>query len=484
MIDIGSRRELFVDRFLIDSLQNSDLRLHHPTPANTAITFEKPWEGAFAGFATVIHDEAHNLYRLYYRGWPEVPQKGDKDAVAKDCYCYAESEDGVTFTRPNLGNDAGIYGRDTNIFLPPGTQGVHSFSPFLDTNPNADPKYRFKALARSSETGKSTLIAFGSADGKDWSRMSDKPVIEYGAFDSQNVAFWSELEGCYVSYYRFFTKKQEDSRLWHHSWKEVLSEHGGGFRSIARVTSDDFLNWSDPMQMFYGDTPPEQLYTNQTHPYYRAKHIYVAMPKRFVAGRRFNTPEQTAALNLDDRYAGDVSDGCFMTTRGGNQYDRTFMQGFVRPGMDNGNWVSRTNMSTLNVVPTGENEMSMYYQHRYGSSGHYLMRYTMRPDGFASIHADYETGEIITKPLTFSGSRLLVNLSTSAVGELSVEVQRPDGSTIAGFELSSSVATFGDGLDLEAKWQSGRSLRELAGQPVRLRMSLKDADLYSLRFAD
>ena len=55
-------------------------------------------------------------------------------------------------------------------------------------------------------------------------------------------------------------------------------------RSIARVTSNDFIHWTDPVQMRFGDSgvkPTEHLYTNQTQPYFRAPHIYISMAARF-----------------------------------------------------------------------------------------------------------------------------------------------------------------------------------------------------------
>ncbi len=483
MIELGNRRELFADRFLVDSRSNASMRLHHPQPANVALTFDKPWEGAFSGYVTVIHDEPEGIYRLYYRGWPDITGNVHEMEEPKASYCYAESRDGVTFTRPNLGKPAWTGEAESNIFLGPGGPASHSFSPFLDTNPNAKPEERFKALGSTRDDGKPVLVGFASGDGVNWKPLGDGPLIRYGAFDSQNVAFWSEHEGCYVSYYRFFTKKN-DKHLWHDSWKQYADPAGRGYRSIARVTSDDFLNWSDPVQMFYGDTQPEQLYTNQTHPYFRAKHLYVALPKRFVMNKRFNSTEQAEQLGMNDKYAKDTSDGCFMTTRGDNQYDRTFMEAFVRPGLDPANWGSRTNMSALNVVPTGPTEMSAYYQHRYASDRHYLMRYTMRTDGFASINAGYDGGEMVTKPFTFQGNRLSLNLSTSSAGYAKVEVQNADGSAIDGFTLDDSVETFGDSLDLTARWANDISPGALAGKPVRLRFVLKDADLFSLCFTD
>jgi hypothetical protein len=84
----------------------------------------------------------------------------------------------------------------------------HNFCPFLDSRPGVPAEQRFKALAGTVKTG---LVAFVSADGIRWSKLRPEPVItwtrEY-AFDSQNVSFWSESEGCYVCYFRHFLDKQ------------------------------------------------------------------------------------------------------------------------------------------------------------------------------------------------------------------------------------------------------------------------------------
>ena len=58
-INIGSRLELFVDRYLIDDLRGTSLRLHQPRKQPMA---DQPFAG---GYATVIKDG--DLYRAYYR---------------------------------------------------------------------------------------------------------------------------------------------------------------------------------------------------------------------------------------------------------------------------------------------------------------------------------------------------------------------------------------------------------------------------------
>src|SRR6185437_8081279 len=185
----------------------------------------------------------------------------------------------------------------------------------------------------------------------------------------------------------------------------------------------------------------------------------------------------------DPKYFKDTSDAIFMTTRGGNYYDRTFLSAFVRPGIGAQNWVSRTNYPALNVVQTGPTEMSVYVNQDYGQPNSHLRRYSLRLDGFASIRAPYEGGEALTRPITFTGNRLLLNFRTSAAGGIRIELQDAAGKPIPGFALADSVETIGNEIQRAARWKGNPDLAALAGKPVRLRIVMKDADLYAFRFA-
>ncbi|MCO6457344.1 MAG: hypothetical protein J5I93_18755 [Pirellulaceae bacterium] len=99
-IAVGSRRELFVDQHLIERLDGARRQLHHPVPREVAITHDAPWEGAGSGYHSVIRDG--DLYRLYYRGSALGVDNG-RLKLGREVYCYAESRDGVTFNKPELG---------------------------------------------------------------------------------------------------------------------------------------------------------------------------------------------------------------------------------------------------------------------------------------------------------------------------------------------------------------------------------------------
>ncbi len=456
VIDIGSRLELFIDTFLIESMKNAELFMHKPEDKGPVIYFNKPWEGIFSGYTTVIKDE--KLYRMYYRGVPLAGRDGSDEEVT----CYAESSDGINWKKPDLGLYK-IFGTlKNNVVLAHAAPVTHNFSPFLDSNPGRSDSFRFKALGGTQDG----LTAYGSNDGIHWGKISDKPVVKGAQFDSQNVSFWSSEEKLYLCYLRKWTTIGERT-----------------IRSVARSTSPDFLTWSEPVLMDFGNTEPEELYTNQTSPYYRAPHIYIAIAARFFPGKQVISDNQALKLKVNPSYYHDCSDAVLLTSRGGNFYQRTFMEGFLRPGIGLENWVSRTNYPALNVVRTGENEMSFYVNQNYAQPGTHLHRYSLRIDGFVSIHTGYTPGEIITKPFRFSGKTLIINFSTSAAGYITFEILDENNKVIENYSANECIPLIGNEIARHVEWKtSGESVSDLQGQTIRLRIRMKDSDLFSLKF--
>ena len=436
---------------MIDRLDGASLKLHEPQPAGTAIKYDRPWEGRGCAYITVLEDDG--VYRMYYRGSP-----GDAPEVT----CYAESADGIEWTKPDLGLFDVAGTRDNNVILTPEAAGeaTHNFSPMLDRRPGIPESEQYKALGGPYMEG---LTAFASADGVTWRKLAEKPVITKGAFDSQNVCFWSGAEGLYLCYFRISTQ---------------------GVRTVARTTSKDFRTWSEPVEMDFGGAPMEHLYTNGTTPYFRAPHIYVALPGRFWPERKALGDEDTVALDVWEGSGGanDCSDAVLMTTRGGNRYDRTFMESFIRPGLEKENWVSRANYPAQGVVPTSPVEMSIYVGRGMGQRSARLDRLTLRTDGFASLHTGYSGGEMLTRPFRFDGGELVVNYATSAAGSIRIELRDATGAAIDGFALDDCDLIIGDDVDRAVTWKGSADVSRTVRRPVRLRFAMKDADLYSLRF--
>jgi hypothetical protein len=325
------------------------------------------------------------------------------------------------------------------------------------------------------------MMAYVSADGVRWKRLREKTVINHSHYRvkysdaSPPAVFWSEAEQRYVAYLR----------VWLSDGAEPAAGFGGNIRWVGRTASDDFVNWTPVDFMTYGDTPVEQIYTNQTHPYFRAPHISIALAARFMALRQAVSDEEAKTLaRIHGRpdMVRQCSDAVLMTTRGGTVYDRTFMEAFVRPDIGPENWTSRNNYAARGIVPTGPNEISFYVVREYGMPNAHLRRYSLPTDRFASVNAPYSGGEFVTKPLRFRGATLTLNFSTSAAGGIRVEIQDEQGNPIPGFTLNDAKEMIGNAIERPVSWKAGSDVSSLVGQVVRLRFVMKDADLYALRF--
>ena len=105
-----------------------------------------------------------------------------------------------------------------------------------------------------------------------------------------------------------------------------------------------------------------------------------------------------------------------------------------------------------------------------------LNRYRLLQDGFISRRATYAGQKVVTKPLVFAGSELLVNFSTSARGRMFVTLQDESGNSLRSIEL------FGDKVDRSVDFAAGGKVSDFAGKPVVVEFDMSDADLYSFRF--
>ena len=443
-VDIGSRLELFVDKHLVEKVEGLELRLHAPTPLPTP---QSPMPKSH--MVSVLQDG--DIFRAWFRGFDLSFEGNMASGNPAESVFYARSTDGHEWTFPDLGivdvpgNDHG------NAILTNMPPFLHNFMIFLDTREGVPASERYKAVAghpgpievrRDAPPGIG-LHGFVSPDGFEWTNIGEIIPFRQGwrhAFDSPNVAFWSEAEQLYVCYFR--------------TWIEPR-----GPRAISRSTSPDFINWSEPVQLAV-NFPGEHFYTSMTHPYVRAPHIYIALPTRFVPMARDSAQEV-----LPNR-----TDVLFMTARAGSEtYDRLFTEAFIRPGLDPTRWGNRENFVASQVLQTAPHELSIY--HRSGD------RFVIRTDGFVSAHAGASEGSLLTKPIIYDGTRLEINFSTSAVGFVQVEILNENGATVA---KSNPLA--GDAIDHPVEWPDAGIVAQWAGKPVQLRFHLKEADLYSYGF--
>lgn len=438
-VDIGSRLELLVDTHLVDELSGDvKLQLHPPQPQEVVLVTDKPWEGNTCAYYTIFQDG--ELYRMYYRGSHYDESMGK--AAHREVTCYAESRDGVVWEKPELGLFEFNGSKQNNIVWD--GVGTHCFTPFKDANPNRAPRAQYKAMGRGRPTRPKGLYALQSSDGIHWKLMSSQPIITQGDFDSQNLAFWDPVRKVYVDYHR----KGRD-----------------GVRDIMTCVSNDFMHWSEPVFLQYPGAPKQHLYTNAIRPYTRAPHILIGFPTRF-------RPETQQV------------EPTFMVSRDGRTFTR-WTEALIPITAPKDRAGNRSNYMAWGLVrlPGNDTHYSMYATEAYytGADSR-VRRFTLRVDGFVSAHASADGGQLRTKPITFSGRTLVVNFATANHGSLRVELQDVEGKPIDGLGLADCDRLQGDAIRQTVSWRGNSDLGRLAGQGVRLRFEVVDADLYSLRF--
>jgi hypothetical protein len=468
--NIGDRLEIFVDRALIETMENATLALGLPRPEEISLTFDHPWEGGTsAAYMTVIKDGG--TYRLYYRGGTKTDTGSIKPGT--EVTCYAESPDGKTWVKPKLGLVSFEGSTENNIVLGPNSRRSScNFAAMLDDRPGVPAAERYKGVgaANAREEG---LLRFVSPDGIHWKPYSEEVVFEGYKLDSQNVVSWLPAEQCYAIYMRAWS---EGGTPGHPKPREA-------YRTIARAVSKDFQTWSEPVRMqFSGEEKARNLYSNATMPYFRAPHILLALPHRVVSEEVVPRAELEAYGTEIRAIANAIGDVMLMSSRDGTTYDRTFLEAFVRPGRERGAWHARSLFASMGLVPTGEDEMSFYISTNYTLPSHQIRRYSLRTDGLASIHAGASAGTVTTKPLRFSGDQLVLNYWTSAGGSIRVELLDERGKPLPGYLAGDCQKIIGNEIRRIVSWKGKDRVSDLAGKPVRLRFRLMDADLYSLRF--
>ena len=465
-------------------------------PANVALVLDRPWEGNWSGGFTVLQDKDKGLYRMYYRAGREdrlTQNPPDKQVEPKHVYkCYAESRDGITWTRPSLKLFEVAGTRENNVILTRESGPMpDDIMPFVDTRPGVPPEERYKALGNK--------WVWGSPDGIHWRLLSDKAVVE--GYDSFNLAFWDAEQGQYRSYSRHRRGSQEQMAkglpVPKTSDQGIMDDGRDNGRDIITSTSKDFIHWTKPEFLSYSPGRVNELYENNVLPYYRAPHLLLGFPVRYIDRGWTESAKALPQLEhrkkrgtvYEHREATAVTDTMLMSSRDGTHFS-IWPESLIRPGLRlKDNWFYGDNypawglIETVSSIVGAPNELSLFATEAFLQPGPVrLRRFTIRVDGFVSVCAPLSGGELLTRPVVFAGSKLVLNYSTSAAGSVQVELQDAQGVPLRGFALADCHEIYGDQLERVVAWKGNSDLGKLAGKPVRLRFVLKDADLYSIQF--
>lgn len=485
--NIGSSREVLWDMFLSDEVQNVTLNMHKPVRKNVILDCSDPWEGEHCSYGSIIFDG--EKFRLYYRGCGANGGPWLEENGSHALCCVAFSVDGKTFTKPNLGIFSYEGSFDNNIVHMEDRE-IDNFAVILDTNPACPADEKYKALSEYNvetvENGQKIrtphLAYYKSADGFNFT--FDRLLPINGKFDSMNFALWDQKIGKYRLYFRDLHRLDPEHKIEYEAEKHV--------RDIRVSFSDDFINWTEPKALDYGEDKLEiQFYTNCISKYHRAD-IFYGMPTRYIDrsldSKNYKYLPDVGGFRpmLIEKYGRGgtaITDAAVMVSRDGINFTRT-NEAFLSPGIENGdNWVYGDGYFVRGMVETesdfnGEpKELSLYAVTGYRARPVTFERYTVRMDGLFSWGSNFDGGTVLTKPITFDGDRMSVNFETSVLGYLQIDICDENGTPIDGY---CTGRLFGNTTNRPCDFE--KSLSDLAGKTVRLLITMKDCEFYSFAF--
>ena len=433
-VRIGPEAQLFVDDHLIAKRSNVDFQVHSPRkhPANPILEADKPRESYLLVYGSTIHDKASNKFRMWYT---------NNIGIA-----YAESTDGVRFTRPgNYQLTQGHRGRSDTLTIFQDPTGLYRAYVM---------EYRYPDKDGIREQRREGIYLRTSKDGIQWDERHD-PVM-YSAF--RNAA--DQLPGA----------KWDLGDVHHIAWDPKLNKYIGhikltyeGVRMRGMAESDDGVYWSDPRLILKADEqdrPGDQLYSMIAFPYESAWIGFLGVYHK----------------GTDERM--DIQ---LVTSRDGRHWSRHLRSPFLPNGPDN-SW-------DWGILHMGQNppirvndELRIYYGG--GQSAHNVRlrdakRFgiglaTLRPEGFVSLDAKTQPGEIVTRPLHSKGTKLTLNAAVQPQGSIQVALLNPDGTTIA-----ESEPVTGDSLRAPVRWKTVVAIPTT--KDYRLQFRLNNASLYAFR---
>jgi hypothetical protein len=507
--DVGSQKQLFIDDRFIARSEGITLTMNPPYQDHEPLLVgDRPWEGRIGAYNTVLKEG--DLFRMWYYAYPP-----DRSSRIVEGVTYAESEDGIHWTKPELGLIEYQGSKANNLVAPQpvGSEGywfgagrgldlrMQGAMVFRDTNPSCPPAERYKlwskmqgimpvgedpkpgekpmgtreadVLEQVQRVMTSGLVAMYSEDGIRWNVYEKE--VETPACDTENVAIWDERLGKYVGYVRM-----------------IPDRNGVKYRSVGRLVSDDFQDWSatesvlEADEIDLGARPTRDVsmcvdvYTNGFMKYPFAQDAYFLMPSYF-----YHWDPATGPSTLDAR---------LMTSRDGIDWQPA---GGRKPFLRLGPWGSLPSKEVYacsGVVRVGDELWSYYagknFNHRdvldpladKQRSG--IFRAVSRLDGFISADAPYKGATLTTPPVIFTGKRLELNLDTSAGGVVRLEIQSAEGKPLDGYTLTDADDLNGNSVRMPVRFNGSTDLGRLAGVPIRLSLQMYDCKLYAFQFAD
>jgi hypothetical protein len=478
--EIGTQKQLFLDDFIVESGKGIEFVMNAPyQDRKMLLSGDASWEkgNCFVFGASTIIKDGDKIKLWYQIDKLEMRPLPVGFVLVDKWIAYAESTDGVHFTKPKL-NLCEINGSKANNVV---MHGVEGCSVWIDPKAPASQRYRTQTCDE-----KNPLLHFHtSPDGIHWKKMQE---ISIGNNDTQNIIFWDATLGKYALYTRL--------------WKPNPRGSEQGFRAHRRLLSKDLVNWTESTVVLEADKTDMDKF-----PWYNENDKFKGMmPVDYYGACIFRYPDENGLyIMLASAYwhwyphkknaspGPDIFDVRLFVSRDGKKFNPVGgRKPFLRPGLA-GNFDS----ASLWVFPQPfvmNDELCIYYLGQnfshdgvveHGAGGKMktgVSRAVMRLDGFVSADSSYSGGELITKPFKFEGDRLELNVDTSGGGAVWVEIQDANGKAVPGYTKDDAQVICGNSMKMTVKWKSGKDVKSLAGKTVKLRFIMCDAKLYAFQF--
>ena len=489
-IALGQKRELFVDGEMFIDLGTTRFCLHQPEKKELAIFRDTVADNSATSYYSIIFNG--EKYIMYYTAHGFGQNKAGN--WPHQHICRAESTDGRHWVKPNYGIYEFRGTKENNIVFLFDEDLLDNFYAIYDTNPACKEEERYKAVGERVENGVAILHGAVSPDGIHWTDIGT--IITKGTFDSLNTFYYDEKKDEYRAFVRGWSYHRPSRHLGETPADDIPSYEAENTRNIMTATSKDFRTWTEPQPLCYGNAPEYQLYTNNIAPYYRAPHILFGFPTRYYdrpwtrchgllprGAERAATPESRAS-----RGNTAFTDGLFMTSRDGENFHRFDDVPFFPSGIEAvSNWVYGDAYPAHGMVETDSDnpgeprEISMFAP---DTNANAIRRYTIRLDGFVSLHATYPETEIVSKPFVCEGSALEFNYRSTVSGGFYVALTDEYDNPYEGFSYKDADEMFGDTVARDVSWKNSTDLSALRGKTVKMRIRIRECDLFSFRIHD
>lgn len=453
-------RRLFLDPLVIEASHGVERVFHSPAkhPANPLLKADTPWERGGSGpylYGTVLRDPEK------FRMWYHYVRQGYRNA-------YAESADGIHWTKPKLGLIEFEGSKENNLFVT------------VSQDPAENPPRRERGQCHNPsvirEGGRWALFCYGadydkvraafSDDGLRWNFVPE--TARQGLFESSDVVnfFWDPYQRRYTA-----------------TWKGATRRG----RSVGVAFSEDGLRWEKPVAqpIFTADDldPPDtQIYGMPVFPY---QGLYIGLP--WIYHARVHYPPEM----LQTREEAEAASPLTVDVQLAWSWDLIHWtrpprrQPFLANGPE-GAFDSKM-IYTARAPVEVDGKLYFYYggfdtRHGAKTMNGAIGLAILRQDGFCSMRAGREEGWLLTRRERMPAPSVRINAAVDAGGEISAELVDLNGTPVPGFTRRECVPFRGDSVAHTLTWTTSELPEPRRAEPRKIRFYLRNANLFSYFF--